>query len=109
MGKKYGVNVLISGAMYERVRVSKRCHVIPNHVDVRAGLKISFPSAREVDLLSAQVRDDFVCRPIDRVRAVGKSVPTEIYELLARRDRPEECTPELIGAVLAFEQVDGGA
>ena len=51
------------------------------------------------------MKDDFVCRPIDRVCAVGKTVATDIYELLARRNNPAECTPELIGTAFAFEQV----
>jgi adenylate cyclase len=36
-----------------------------------------------------QIGDDFVCRSLDRVRAVGISTPVRIYELLGLRDDME--------------------
>jgi adenylate cyclase len=42
-----------------------------------------------------RARDEFVFREVDRVRVKGKSVPTRVFELLARKGEPEERLPLL--------------
>jgi class 3 adenylate cyclase len=44
----------------------------------------------------AKLGDEFVMRPLSRVRVVGKNIPIRLYELL---DIREEATPELLGMV----------